>query len=276
MLPSFIVLGPRKTGSSWLHACLGEHPRICLPGRVKEIFFFDRHFDRGVGWYERYFADCEAGSIVGEVSATYFSHPEAPARLAGVCPDARLVATLRNPVERAWSMYLHLRAKADTAAPLFEAADAHPEILSEGLYAQQLARWREHTAPDALTVNVYEDMTRDPAGAIAALYRFVGADDGFHPEALTQRVNESETPRSRSLAKLGVGIARGLHRAGLHEVVTAGKALGAKRVAFRSGERLDLAMTPQDRARLADYYGADVAATSKLLGRDLTAAWLNG
>jgi hypothetical protein len=276
MLPHFIVLGPRKTGSSWLHECLGEHPQICLPRRVKEIFFFDRHFDRGVGWYERYFADCAPSKVIGEVSATYFSHPDAPRRLTGVCPQARLVATLRNPVERAWSMYLHLLGKGDTAAPLFEAARAHPEILDEGLYADQLRRWREHAVPDALMVAIYEDMADDPAAFVSAIYRFVGVDDGFRPQALHRRVNESEAPRSRMLARLSVGIARGLHRAGLHEVVGAAKALGAKKVAFREGERLELAMSPQDRARLADYYAADVAATSKLLGRDLTAAWLNG
>jgi hypothetical protein len=275
MLPQFIVLGPRKTGSSWLHACLAEHPGICMPGRVKEIFFFDEHFERGTGWYEAYFEDCDPARVVGEVSATYFSHPLAPERIAAVCPNARLAAHLRNPIDRARSMYLHRRAKGDTGSPLREAVEAWPEILSEGLYAAQLRRWRERFAPEVLRIGVYEDFTADPARGLAQLYRFVGVDDGFQPGALHERVNETSAPRNRLVARVGVAVARGLHRAGLHEAVNAAKALGAKKLAFHEAP-MTLAMSGEDRAWLADYYDADVAETSELLGRDLKALWLDG
>lgn len=275
MLPQFIVLGPRKTGSSWLHACLSEHPQICVPGRVKEIYFFDDHFDRGVGWYEAYFADCDPGLVVGEVSATYYSHPLAPERIAAICPDAKLIANLRNPITRAWSMYLHRWRKGDTAAPLREAVRDCPEILSEGLYADQLRLWQARFGPEALAVCIYEDFTANRAERLADLYRFIGVDDRFEPDALNERVNETVAPRNRLVARVGVAVVRGLHRAGLHEVVDAAKSMGAKKLAFRE-EPMALAISAEDRAWLADYYADDVAQTSKLLGRDLTAAWLNG
>lgn len=275
MLPQFIVLGPRKTGSSWLHACLSEHPQICVPTRVKEIYFFDDHFDRGVGWYESYFDDCASDRVVGEVSATYFSHPLAPERIAAVCPDAKLVANLRNPITRAWSMYLHRWRKGDTSAPLREAAGDCPEILSEGLYASQLRLWRDRFAPEALNICIYEDFSAARAARLADLYRFIGVDERFEPAALDQRVNETVAPRNRAIARVGVAVVRGLHRAGLHEVVDAAKSLGAKKLAFRQ-EPMALTMSAEDRAWLADYYAEDVAETSTLLGRDLAAMWLNG
>lgn len=274
MLPQFIVLGPRKTGSSWLHACLAEHPQICVPRRVKEIYFFDDHFDRGVGWYEAYFEDCEPGRVPGEVSATYFSHPLAPERVASVCPDARLAANLRNPIDRAWSMYLHRWRKGDTAAPLREAVRDCPEILSEGLYAAQLRLWQGRFAPEALSICIYEDFTARRAERLAQLYRFIGVDDGFEPAALNERVNETVAPRNRMVARVGVGVVRALHRVGLHEVVDVAKSLGAKKLAFRD-EPMAMAMSGEDRAWLADYYARDVAETSELLGRDLTALWLD-
>lgn len=102
----FIVIGAQKAGTTSLFHYLRAHPRIHIP-LVKEIGFFssERKFRKGVAWYLKQFADVHPQQIVGDVSPQYMAHPAAPARIHGLFPDTRLIAILRNPVDRAHSGY---------------------------------------------------------------------------------------------------------------------------------------------------------------------------
>ena len=111
----FFGLGPQRSGSTWLDGCLRQHPQCALPVKTKETFFFDRYFDRGLCWYERQFDVGREVRAVGEVAPSYFGYPDAPIRIAQLFPDARLIITLRNPIERAWSHFLHLWRKGDVS-----------------------------------------------------------------------------------------------------------------------------------------------------------------
>ncbi len=105
-LPNFIVIGPGKTGTTWLYQCLAAHPGIKLARNTKETVFFADYYDRGLGWYEKFFEGLDGAAAIGEVSNTYFFTPEAPARIAAAVPKVKLIAFLRNPVERVVSLYL--------------------------------------------------------------------------------------------------------------------------------------------------------------------------
>ncbi len=104
-LPDFIILGAQRAGTSSLYYYLSQHPQI-LPAVRKELHFFDDHYRRGLGWYRSQFPTRGArGTITGEATPYYLSHPHAPARIQRLLPQARLIVLLRNPVERAISHY---------------------------------------------------------------------------------------------------------------------------------------------------------------------------
>src|SRR5687768_16419575 len=99
-LPDFVVIGAQKAGTTSLHYYLSEHPGILI-GTRKEVHFFDRAYNRGTLWYRSSFPIRGLiDAIIGESTPNYIFHPCVPARMASLLPAARLIAVLRNPVER--------------------------------------------------------------------------------------------------------------------------------------------------------------------------------
>jgi hypothetical protein len=107
-LPDFVIIGATKSATTWLLQNLRAHPQVFMPS--PEIHYFSRHFDRGPAWYRSHFETAPEDHVVGEKSASYLPHPETPRRLRELLPEARLVAQLRNPIERVYSDYcMHYR-----------------------------------------------------------------------------------------------------------------------------------------------------------------------
>ena len=98
----FIGLGAQKAGTSWVYACLYEHPEIHAP--IKELHFFSRdRFSKGKDWYESHFSHRKEGQKVGEFSTSYLYSKETPERIKELYPEVKLIAIVRNPVTRAYS-----------------------------------------------------------------------------------------------------------------------------------------------------------------------------
>jgi Sulfotransferase domain len=101
----FVGVGAQRSGTSWLYACLYEHPGICAP--IKELHFFsrERNYERGLDWYLGHFDRCPPGAVRGEFSTSYLYAPEAAGRIRAAFPEVRIMMSLRNPVARAYSQY---------------------------------------------------------------------------------------------------------------------------------------------------------------------------
>lgn len=201
--PDFVGIGAQRTGTSWLYACLYEHPEICMPR--KEIHFFsrDRHWTRGFDWYEQIFAECPPTAITGEFSTSYLSDPAAPARIKARYPAVRLIVSLRQPADRAYSSYLNdIAAGAVPKSTGFkEALGSHPEYVDGGRYAQHLRAYLELFARDQLLVSIFDDARRDPLGAVQEIYRFLGVDPAFRPSLLDRPVGVGRVPRVQWLER---------------------------------------------------------------------------
>ena len=279
ILPDFVIVGAQKGGTVWLNDCLREHPDVYMSPDVHEIFFFDRYFDRGVEWYAHYFRGYGGQRRIGETTSTYLAHPLVPRRLRQVLPQATVIASLRNPLDRAWSRYLHLRRKGDIPAGLSfgQACDAAPDIVASGEYFRCLRPWRELFPAERLHTLVLEDARDDPSGYLRRLYQILGVDPGFRAAKTTGRSNEHHTPRSLKAANVAYRVSRSLHRHGLHPVAERLKALGVQRLVLeggRNGAKEPPPMSEAERERLRVRYRADVAALSELVGRDLVSLWL--
>ncbi|HET8606194.1 MAG TPA: sulfotransferase domain-containing protein [Gaiellaceae bacterium] len=199
-LPDFLILGAQKAGTTALYAYLRWHPRIAGPS-WKEVSFFDRHYARGPRWYRGQFPNRlrAHGSLVGEASPSYLCHPAAPERVADLLPDAKLIALLRDPVDRAYSHYQHevalgreplsfadaLAAEETRLAGEAERMAADPAYFSHawwdhtyfarGLYAEQLERWYARFPREQLLVVTTEEYAARPGETYARVLDFLGA-----------------------------------------------------------------------------------------------------
>lgn len=101
--PDFLIIGSQKAGTTSLYHALRLHPEVFVPEKKELNFFFlEDEYARGLDYYARYFEPAPAGiKAVGEASPGYICHPETPARIAAALPDAKLVLTVRNPIDRA-------------------------------------------------------------------------------------------------------------------------------------------------------------------------------
>jgi hypothetical protein len=195
--PDFIGIGAQRSGTSWMYACLYEHPQICMPQKETNFFSRDRNWNRGFEWYEAIFAECHPSAIAGEFSTSYLTDGEAPARIRDRYPGVRLIVSLRHPVDRAYSSYMNdIVAGVVPATTAFtQALRSHPEYVEGGRYAHHLQRYLELFPRDQLLVSIFDDARRDPQVAMSEIYRFLGADSTFRPAMLGRPVGVGRIPR---------------------------------------------------------------------------------
>ena len=199
LLPSFLVIGAARSGTSTLFYYLHHHPHVARPA-TKEIHFFDDNYRRGLGWYRSFFSRSGGGLITGEATPYYLFHPAVPERVAATLPEVRLIALLRNPVDRAYSHYRKMHRDGKEQLSFEEALDAEERriageedrLLAEpgyrsrqlhrhayvarGLYADQLERWFAHFPREQLLVLRAEDFFTRPQDVYAETLAFVGLD----------------------------------------------------------------------------------------------------
>ena len=262
-------VGPQKTGTTWLDACLREHPALCLPEGVKETFFLDRHFERGWDWHGTHFEGCGPDRLRAEVGPTWFGAPAAARRLHERSPGCRIVATLRDPAARSWSLYRHHRRKGRVGEDFREAAERIPRILGASRYAEHLPRWIERFGPDRVHVVLLDDVRERPGRVLAELCGFleVAPFDGV-PGAARERVNPAGRARSRPLARLASGASRWLRDRGLHGVADLAKRIGG-RLVYGEDAGDGGGMPAGLRAELVAVFEEDVRFVEELTGRDL-------
>lgn len=199
-LPSALIIGAQKGGTTSLFNYLVRHPDV-LPPIGKEVHYFDLYYARGDRWYRGRFPygyRLRGGVLTLDASPYYLMHPLAPERAARLVPDAKLIAVLRNPVDRAFSHYQHEVRAGREVFSFAEAIAKEPERLAgeeerlradpgyysfnhrryayvrRGLYFHQLCRWLEHFPRSQLLVLQSERLFRDPAAATGLVQEFLG------------------------------------------------------------------------------------------------------
>src|SRR6266508_3758960 len=131
MLPGFLVIGTKRGGSTSLYEYLIRHPDVAGCLLTKGSNYFDVNFGRGWSWFRAAFPLAGGRrTIAGEASPYYMFHPLAPQRIAAALPEVRLIAVLRDPVERAWSHYRYERHRGYEDLPFEEALRREPERLA--------------------------------------------------------------------------------------------------------------------------------------------------
>lgn len=226
-LPDFLIVGAQKGGTTSLYLYLNEHPNIG-GAVIKEINFFDKNYHRGLSWYRAqfptplrklYIRDIRKQNyIIGEASPNYFIHPHTPGRIAKILPDVKLIALLRNPVERAYSQYRHNVARGYEQLSFADAieaeeartwaekekvlSDAHYNstaffrysYLARGVYVDQLKHWLNFFPREHLLMLKSEELYEEPAAIFKQTLVFLDVPV-LIPESLQKgfkRYNKSE------------------------------------------------------------------------------------
>jgi hypothetical protein len=189
----FVAVGPMRAGTTWLHGNLALHPQIRLP-RAKETFFFDRHFDEGIGWYAAHFPRGSAhnpGNLrYGEVGASYFDVTEAVHRIKAVAPACRIIVVVRDPVDRAWSAFMHYRRRARVGADLSRAIQKIPKIVEASRYSVHIPRWERAFGRERVLVVSLAEFRANPDDALGRVCAYLGTTPLSATERSNERVNE--------------------------------------------------------------------------------------
>ena len=131
-LPTVLIAGAQRCGTSTLTSYLRRHPRIFM-AKPKELHFFDMHYDKGMDWYAEFFTPKERHIVLGEATPIYMFDPVARERIAHHLPDIKLIVSLRDPTKRAYSQFFHAKRNDKEDLESFEEAlDLEPARLSSG------------------------------------------------------------------------------------------------------------------------------------------------
>jgi len=288
----FFVIGAQRSGTTTLCDVLRQHPRLYLPA-VKEVQYFtvEDFRQRGPRFLEPYYRDAGADRRRGLADVQLLAHADAPRLLRDHYPDARHVAILRDPAERAHSAYWFARNRGLDPAPTFEDAlrreragdlggeweRAHLTHLAHGRYATQLGRYVERFGADRVYVLLTDDLWDDARAAVGGLFRWLGVDDDPEGVRYQLRSNAAAGRRSRALQRL-------LDRDGWLKRAVRATVDDATRVRLRRHvltrvDRLNRRpfevppMAPNTRAQLVAEYTDEIAELERLIERDLS-AWL--
>lgn len=299
-LPNFLIIGAAKSGTTSLYHYLRQHPNVFMP-TVKEPRFFayaddppamngpgDKRTNEAAGAvytldaYRQLFADATTEAAVGEASPNYLYSPTAPERIREHLPDARLIAILRNPVDRAYSHFLHLvRSGREPLRDFGAALDAEPERIAAGwewswhyqrmgFYGKQIARYLDHFDREQLTVYLFEDFKADPVALTQDIFRVLGVDDALVPNT-SMRYEKSGVPKSDRFQRFLLDPDHWIRRLSRYVIPEAVRERLLIRMKNVNLEKPPL--EPAVRERLVAAYRDDVLRLQDLIGRDLS-AWL--
>lgn len=275
-LPNFIVIGAQRAGTTLLHAVLSAHDEVFVPRWRKEVHYFDRFYERGPEWYASFFPDvAEAARFraIGEVTPDYLFRPEVPARIQALLADCRFLVSLRNPVDRAFSGYMHHRRSFNERRPFDEFLESDQDAVARGFYHEQLTRFFALFPRSAFLVLIYEELVRHPAACLERIRHFLGLGQGWpDPAALfAQPINAAPVPRFQTGFYLARRVGAALRQYRLDPIVETAKRF---QVASLFGQREGTQqMSAATRAGLERLYTEDIRKLEHLLQREFQPWW---
>lgn len=263
-LPTFVIIGAQKCGTTALHSYLARHPQISM-SRPKELDYFiaERNWSRGVEWYRERFDP--ASPIRGESSPNYSAHPHfagVPERMAALVGDVKLIYVVRDPIDRVRANWVHAYSNRAEGRPLREAVlDPEMDYVTRSRYHLQLSRYLEHYPRERILVLDQSELLDDRRETLRRVFRFLGAREDVWRQAFAEPRLETSTRRRRTW--LGVQVAR--------------------RVKIRTWRRLrdhwpfsrpfeQPVIDAELRAELAELLRDDIARFRELTGREF-ASW---
>ncbi|MBW4638366.1 MAG: sulfotransferase domain-containing protein [Gloeocapsa sp. UFS-A4-WI-NPMV-4B04] len=286
-MPNFLIIGAQKAGTTALYSFLKQHPQIYM-SPIKEPHFFTYEGEKldylkpvvitNIEDYCNLFQEVSKGIVMGEASPSYIYSPRAPERIQHYIPEAKLIAILRHPAERAYSNFIFNIQRGNE--PLKDFAQALREeetrisnnsgfrwhYKHKGFYYTQMKRYFDRFDRSQIRVYLYEDLNTNLVSVLQSIFQFLGVDETFMPD-VSHKSNVSLVPKNETI----------------HILVT--RLNSAKRVlklylperfqAYIKSQIFDKPppLPPEIRRQLIDVYREDILQLQDLIQQDLS-SWL--
>jgi hypothetical protein len=301
--PDFLIVGAPKAGTTALHAALAQHPDVFMTSPKEPKFWLcdgapppawrgpgDAHSQQEWVWreddYRDLFAPAAHGQVRGESTPFYLWSRGAHRRIGEALPDVRVIAVVRDPIDRAYSNWMHLWCDGLEPEPDFAEAFAREtsrvragwapfwRYRELGLYGEQLAHLQRYVDPARVLVLRYRDIVDDPPAAVNRASRFLGIRTGMVATIPRDNARSYVRPGWRT-ATLGPLIRGGawLGQFARPEVWRAATGPLVAGLHGAGGEHRPH-LTPQQRERLLPAFAEDIATLSLLTGQDFS-DWLS-
>lgn len=263
--PNFLGIGVPKSATTWLAEGLRRHPEIFL-SHDKELVYFssEKKFSLGADWYLSHFAGSSDKKAIGEFSVTYLAGGDKVAqRIKSLLPEIRLIAVLRDPVERAFSHYRWLQqiGRLSYKVSFADALALNPDLIRFGLYHRQLSQYCEHFDVSRLLLLLHDDIRQAPDSVLSDTYRFLGVNDSFRPGTSMTRIGKTIAPRSRLVEDLRIKAHTYLRKRRLTFLISLAKRAGLSNTYRRfndSGRSVQLGRA--DYLRASEFFLSDIEA----------------
>jgi len=217
ILPTFLICGTQKGGTTALYYYLREHPEIYMTPK-KEVHFFDLNYHLGIKWYKKHFKGVNNGKIkaIGEATPFYMYLESVPMRIFNTLPDVKLIFILRDPVKRAYSHYWHEVRLGYESLSFNKAIEKEEDRLSKGdlfskqhysykdrgKYIIQLERFRKYFPKNQLLILINEELKENPHEVLQKVFEFLGVNPRFFSNKWRVPRYQGRSPRCIQLQKL--------------------------------------------------------------------------
>ena len=274
MLPNFLIIGAPKAATTWIADALREHPDVFVP-QLKELrYFCGQNYDKGRQWYEQHFADARAETAVGEASPSYLGNSDATDRIRRDLGDIKLIASLRHPVEQAYSFYWHQLTRGQIGVDTDFRSFFEKDRPRAGYYGAHLERYLRTFDAERMLVLLYEtEIERNPRRGLQKCYEFLGVSSDFEPSVIAKRSNaKRDVTALHGAAALSRRVLKALPRSFSEPIKRRGKAVLNRLPKKQQTGKLDPALRKD---LLHEYYRDDIKTLQSVSGLDVS-VWYDG
>ena len=295
-LPTFLIVGVQKAGTTSIYNYLQEHPQVYM-SPVKETNFLERDWEKSlaensqfknqIATFEDYcqlFTAVQDEIAIGEASPNYIFHYETSAsRIQKYTPNAQLIVVLRNPVERAYSDYLmHLRDAIGKTkiAPLDEQiknSSAKSFILRKGFYYTPLKYYYDFFGREKIKVFLYDDLCGNANQFMSEMYEFIGVEQNFVAN-VSKKTQQAKIPKNQEINQL-LQTQNPLRTFAANTLKTimpleTRQKLRSRLINLNSQTKNQVPLSAEERQQLIELYREDILKLQDLINRDLS-SWLS-
>jgi len=300
-LPNFLIVGAQKSGTTSLYNYLKQHYEVFMPERLKEPKFFVSPIFKKINhiqplwvkfmsntmfeWqdYLKLFEKVQKEKAIGESSVTYLYYYEtAIILIKKYLGDIKILISLRNPIDRAFSAYLHLRRNNGENLSFEEALqkeNARKELnwiplyyfTSIGFYYNQVKAYLDNF--DHVKIYLYDDLKKDTLSLVKDMYKFLGVDPSFTPD-VSIKYNVSGIPQNKFIHKFlkEPNILKSIVKPMAKTLIPQGERRKIiEKIKMKNLQKPQ--MKPETREYLKNLYREDILKLQDLIKRDLS-SWL--
>ncbi|MEL6578221.1 MAG: sulfotransferase domain-containing protein [Cyanobacteria bacterium J06621_12] len=287
--PAFIIIGAAKSGTTSLYEYLCRHPQIYMSTPKEPDFFsVDANYEQGMDSYYALFEPAQADQVCGEASTTYsrlHQHPQTVKRIHAALPQVKLIYIMRQPIDRAYSFYIHrfkgaLYRPEQAVEDTFEATiKQQPEFIESSYYLEQIEQYLKLFSRQSCLFLLMKDLIEQPGATLEQILTFIGVDPqidlvqqeqiiankaGDYPEWYVKEQllgSVKSIPGVQTLSEL---MPKQLKQ-GLYQLIKRQKYQD-----WQTNQFLPPPMLPETRTMLLDHFQAHNKRLAEFLGRDLS------